>query len=260
MSGLSLIQIFGFCLFAALVLQAIAWLIAVRLKRVDIVDSFWGITFLVIIITLLIIDKDYSPSVILVSVLVTIWGMRLAAHIFSRFWRTKKQDIRYTEIMAGWPNNRPYLQALPRIFLLQAVLATLISLPVILIHMYQPDLSLLIWIGAVVWLVGFWFEVVADRQLAHFVAKGTGKTMSKGLWRYSRHPNYFGEIVMWLGISLIALWAPNGWLGLVGLATITVLIVFISGIPPAERRGQRRPDWAEYKRKTSILIPWPPAE
>lgn len=260
MDNLSLPEAVALCGLAALALQSLAWLIATWLKRIDTVDSFWGLTFLVIVAALLITDKHYSAPVIIVSLLVIIWGLRLSSHIFRRFLRSKIQDPRYSKIINSWPGSQPYLQALPRIFFVQAVLATLISLPVIVVHVYQPDLNWLTALGGLIWLSGFTVEAVADKQLKTFVGitANKGKLMQTGLWCISRHPNYFGELVQWLGISILALavW-PQGILGLIGLITISALILFVSGIPPAEHRLKNKPDWAEYRQTTSVLMPLP---
>lgn len=114
--------------------------------------------------------------------------------------------------------------------------------------------------GALVWIVGFGFESIGDAQLARFRADpaNKGHIIASGLWRYSRHPNYFGEVVQWWGIGLIALGAPLGWLGLVGPVAITLLIRYVSGVPMLEKHFAGRPEWEEYKRRTNIFIPWFP--
>ena len=107
------------------------------------------------------------------------------------------------------------------------------------------------------WLSGFICEAIADQQLGRFLRQRTGDTtMQSGLWKYSRHPNYFGELLMWWGIGFISL--TFGPIGLMGPMAISYLIIFISGIPPAEKNAAKRSDWVEYKRRTSVLIPWPP--
>jgi steroid 5-alpha reductase family enzyme len=128
------------------------------------------------------------------------------------------------------------------------------------VHLYQPDTTIVVIAGLTVWAVGFAFEVVADNQLKAFLRQSHGMLMRVGLWRYSRHPNYFGEVMMWWGIALIACSTPLWWVGFIGAAIITYLISFVSGIPPAEARGSLKSDWQEYKRKTSILVPWFPKQ
>ena len=112
--------------------------------------------------------------------------------------------------------------------------------------------------GLIVWMVGFVFETVGDLQLEAFVAHNPGKLMTKGLWKYSRHPNYFGEMTQWVGIGVMALSVDYGWVSLIGPFVITYLLLFVSGIPPAERRSSKRPGWDDYKRRTSAVVPLPP--
>jgi steroid 5-alpha reductase family enzyme len=109
-----------------------------------------------------------------------------------------------------------------------------------------------------VWVAGFTIETLADKQLRQFISNpaNKGHLMTRGLWRYSRHPNYFGELTMWWGLGIIALGVPNGLIGLLGPALISHLIIFVSGIPPTEKAFQGRIGWDEYKRRTSVLVPW----
>jgi steroid 5-alpha reductase family enzyme len=120
--------------------------------------------------------------------------------------------------------------------------------------------GLLGFIGVCVWLIGFLFEYVGDAELAQFTrdSNNRGKILQTGLWRYTRHPNYFGEVVQWWGIWLLAAAVPRGWFGIVGPVTITVLILKVSGIPMLEKKMADNPDFAEYKRRTSVFLPWLP--
>ena len=184
--------------------------------------------------------------------------MRLANHIWQRA-RRKGEDPRYVEIAKKWRGKlwpRVYIS----IFLLQGVLIWIVSLPIVLAAGTPiKGLGWLTVLGLIIWLKGFVIEVVADRQLAQFLkTEDRPKLLTAGLWRYSRHPNYFGEIVQWWGIGVIALQVRGGWLGLVGPLTLTVLIVFVSGIPPIERKKAKDADFQKYKKHTSALIPWPP--
>ncbi|HET7629739.1 MAG TPA: DUF1295 domain-containing protein, partial [Candidatus Saccharimonadales bacterium] len=136
-----------------------------------------------------------------------------------------------------------------------------IVLPVTLInHSNSLDLSGLALAGGLVWLVGLSLESIGDRQLRHFMSNpdNKGKIMNRGLWRYSRHPNYFGELTQWWGIFIIALAAPLGWIGFIGPLVLTLLILFVSGIPLSEKRQAKKPGWSYYKKRTSVLVPLPP--
>ncbi len=246
-------------LVSAVVVQLATFLYAVRANRADSIDIAWGLSFIAVIMSMQIVRPTADVWVLVAELLVVIWGLRLAWHIYRRFIRSDKQDERYTQIIAEWPAGHRNLQLFVKLFLLQAVLAVVISLPVIIIHYYAPQSSFLTYVGIVVWIVGFLFEYIGDKQLKAFLAQPNHpELMTTGLWRYSRHPNYFGEVTMWWGIALIALQTPLGLLGLVGAAMITVLICFVSGVPLAEKRSARKSGWDAYKRKTSVLFPLPP--
>jgi steroid 5-alpha reductase family enzyme len=192
--------------------------------------------------------------------LVTIWGLRLAIHIYSRN-KGKAEDFRYKawrEQWGKWFLVRSYFQ----VFLLQGLFLFLISLPVILINQHTTALSFLDFLGIAVWIIGFYFEVVGDWQLSQFVREPSnrGKIIETGLWKYTRHPNYFGEVVQWWGIFLMAISLPNGILTIIGPLTITILILFVSGIPMLEKKYEGRADFEDYKRRTSAFIPLPPTK
>lgn len=242
----------------AVTVQLVALAVAWRFKRVDFVDSVWGISFIGIITALWISGHTGNAASLVGDILVTIWALRLSSHIFQRFLRSKEQDRRYTELISDWPSRFRWPQVFVRIFIVQAALATIVGLPIIVLHSAESTTFWPVAIGVLVWLIGFNFEVIADRQLRTFIQSSrTGELMQSGLWRYSRHPNYFGEITMWWGLAIIGLAVPHGWIGIIGAFTISLLICFVSGIPPAEKNTASKKGWQEYKQKTSPLIPWP---
>lgn len=243
----------------ALIVQFFTFIYALVSRRVDSVDVAWGVSFIIIALSMQFYRPTTSLWVLVVDLLVLVWGLRLSWHIYRRFKHSPKQDERYTQLLEQWPKRLRSLQLFVKIFLLQAILATVISLPVIAVHYYQPSIGVLAIVGVVVWLVGFTFESVADRQLKDFLeTPGHKDLMTDGVWHYSRHPNYFGEVSMWWGIALIAASTPLWWLGCIGAITITLLICFVSGIPLAEKRSATKNGWQEYKHTTSVLLPWPP--
>lgn len=253
------VALLAVALVSAILVQAVTYGYAVQAGRADSIDIAWGLSFIAIIIGMQVVSPTVDVWVFVTELLVIVWGVRLAWHIYRRFKRSDKQDERYTQIIHQWPARHKNLQLFVKLFLLQAVLAVVISLPVIIIHHYTPQGSPLMYVGVVVWVVGFLFEYIADKQLKAFLAQPNHpELMTRGVWRYSRHPNYFGEVTMWWGIALIALQTPLGILGVVGAATITILICFVSGVPLAEKRSARKSGWDEYKRKTSVLFPLPP--
>jgi steroid 5-alpha reductase family enzyme len=240
-----------------LIYMTLWWLLARSAKRLDAVDTAWGLGFVLAAWSVAL--QQPSGRSWLVAGLVSVWGLRLAVHIGRRSLKRGSEDPRYAELGQKWGGNY-WLQAYFRIFLLQGALVWIISLPVVLAA--GSPISRLGWLsaaGAVIWLVGFIFEAFADHQLADFInQKDRPKVLQTGLWRYSRHPNYFGEITQWWGIAIIALQARGGWLGLLGPLLLAYLIIFVSGIPPIEKRRQKDSEYRQYQSRTSPLIPLPP--
>ncbi len=248
------------CLIAALVFMSLMFLMARRIKRYDLVDAAWGMAFIVVALTSYLIGTGgmllWGVNA-LVTFLVIVWGGRLAQHILRRIVATNTEDARYVELRKTWKGNVSR-NIFFRIYMLQAVLALIISSSVIHINLSQDvDWSVYTTIGALVWLLGFIFESVSDCQLRQFVTnpKNKGLLMNRGLWKYSRHPNYFGELTQWWGIFIICLGVPYGLVGIVGPLLLGYLIIFVSGIPMNEKRFEGRSGWAEYKKRTSMLIP-----
>ncbi|QQS21876.1 DUF1295 domain-containing protein [Candidatus Saccharibacteria bacterium] len=256
-----ILPMFVAALVGALCLQLLAYAQYLRHSRVDVVDVAWGMTFVAAVVAMQIHRPTLAPSVLLVDGLVLVWAARLSLHIYQRFVRTSRQDERYTTLVARWPRRHMRLQVLTRIFMVQALLAVMVSAPVAIIHHYQPSLTTLVWCGLVIWTVGFVIEMWADRQLTVFLRTAKpGSLMQSGLWRYSRHPNYFGEITMWWGIAVMAVTTPLWLVGLMGAATITILICYVSGIPLAEQRASEKREWEIYRKTTSVLVPLPRRE
>ncbi|MCE9628766.1 MAG: DUF1295 domain-containing protein [Candidatus Vogelbacteria bacterium] len=227
-------------------------------KRNDVADVAWGLGF-VLISWISFFLVDYSgPREILINILVTIWGLRLAWHIHTRN-KGKSEDYRYLAWRKEW-GQWFYLRSFLQVYLLQGLLLFLIVLPVLVINKNsEPTLGVLDFLGVLVWLLGFYFEVVGDAQLVRFIKNpaNKGKLMQGGLWAYTRHPNYFGEVVQWWGIWLVALSVPNGAFAIIGPLTITTLILKVSGIPMLEKKMAENPEFVEYKKKTSMFIPLP---
>lgn len=233
------------------------------IKRTDVVDAAWGPAFVVAAGAAFVFNRfelEFGYNVqTLVTVLVTIWATRLSYTITRRLLR-KPEDQRYIDLRREWKGNMA-LNTYVRIFVVQAVLATVISAAVIHVNLSLPaELNTLAYIGLGIWLLGFVFESVGDWQLKRHLAdhKNKGKLMTKGLWAYTRHPNYFGEATMWWGIFIIALGVPYGWLGILTPVVITYLLLFVSGVPITEKAFEGRPGWKSYKQRTSKFFPLPP--
>jgi steroid 5-alpha reductase family enzyme len=245
---------------AAVLLYMLLWFAAsLMLKRNDVADVAWGGGFIVAALAAQLSRGAATDRAILVVMLVIIWGLRLALHIGMRN-RGKEEDARYRKWREEW-GKHVVLRSFFQIYILQGLLLLVISLPVIR-AITAPDapLTLMDFLGSAVWLIGFLFEAISDWQLLQYkkdpAHKGT--VITTGLWRYSRHPNYFGEVTLWWGIFLLALAAPGGWKTIIGPITITALILGVSGIPMLEKKYQGNAEFDEYKRRTSAFFPLPP--
>lgn len=247
------------CLIAAMLFMSVMFLIGRRIGRYDVVDVAWGLTFIVVtLVSFMITPSGHVASVVLLG-LVMVWGMRLSGHIYRRLRTSTQEDRRYIELRRKWHAKNVHLAIYLRIYLVQALLATVVCIPVLVVNAAHADVSpVFFWIGLALWAGGFMCEALADRQLRHFIQNpaNKGRLMTTGLWKYSRHPNYFGELVQWWAISVIALGVPFGWIGIIGPLLITYLIVFVSGIPLTEKAFEGRVGWDKYKSRTSRLIPW----
>ncbi len=234
------------------------FLISIRLKRNDVADIAWGLGY-VLLAWLLWATEKRSSHALLVYLLTTIWGLRLAIHIFLRN-RQKKEDFRYKQWREDWGKNvlwRSYLQ----VYVLQAFFLLIIATPLfVLSQAEEKSWNLLTYLGIGFWLLGFYFQAVGDHQLMQFKKRRKSKeeVLQTGLWKYSRHPNYFGEIVMWWAVFLIVLPLPLGWLAVISPLTITFLLIFVSGIPMLEKKYEGYAEFEAYKKRTSVLIPWWP--
>jgi steroid 5-alpha reductase family enzyme len=245
-------------LFAVVFLyMSIGFLIACIRHRNDIADVMWGMGFVILAWAAYLIGGGGIVG-LLVGVLVSVWGIRLSYHIYKRN-KGKAEDYRYAAWRQEW-GKWFYLRSYLQVFLLQGVLLY-IAVPVMMI-MFTPAASLGLYagVGVCIWLIGFFFEARGDAELARFLKdpQNKGTLIQTGLWRYTRHPNYFGEVTQWWGIWVIALSVPWGYLSVIGPLMITLLILKISGIPLLEKKMELHPDFAEYKRKTSIFFPLPP--
>jgi steroid 5-alpha reductase family enzyme len=245
-------------LFAGATLAILAWLLSICLRNVAIVDSFWSLMILLqaaVYVTGAAAAETASPRAVMVLALVTVWALRLSIYIT---WRNHGQgeDRRYRAIRAG---NEPHFafKSLYLVFLLQAVLAGIVALPLLGAIGSGNALTLLDYAGAALWGVGFLFEACADWQLGRFKADpaNRGQVMDRGLWAYTRHPNYFGEFCLWWGIYLIAL-SAGAWWSVAGPALMSVLLIRISGVRLMEKDiKNHRPGYPDYVRRTNAFFP-----
>lgn len=234
-----------------------AWfVVSIIKKRNDVADVAWSLGFILLAWTSLFFSGDFGVRGLLATILVSIWGLRLAIHIYKRN-RGKAEDFRYLAWRKAW-GAWFYPRSFAQVYLLQGFFLFLIVLPVLLMNNgVGSSLSWLDIAGVAAWLFGFLFEAIGDAQLAQFIKNPSnkGKLMQSGLWAYTRHPNYFGEVTQWWGIWLIALAVPNGFWTIISPLAITVLIIKVSGIPMLEKKMAEHPDFAKYKRRVSIFLP-----
>jgi steroid 5-alpha reductase family enzyme len=242
-------------------LMAITFAVAIWRGHHSVIDVTWGLGFVVIALTSLLFSSGYGDLTrrVLVAALTTVWGLRLAFHIGRRNWG-KGEDPRYAALLAKAPGN-PSLYALRMVYLTQGVVMWFVSLPVQAAMYLDSSPGVLTWIGTAVFIVGFGFETVGDRQLTAFRndPDSRGKVMDRGLWRYTRHPNYFGDACVWWGLYLIAAQQWQGALTILSAAAMTYTLANGTGKPTLEKgMAERRPGYTEYVRRTSGFIPLPP--
>lgn len=212
-------------------------------KRNDIADIAWGLGFILVAIFSLIFNP--IPKLFISLILISIWGFRLASHIYNRN-KNKKEDSRYQKF-----KSNPYF----KVFITQGFFMWLICWPIINSAGIPKIFN---YLGVLIWVIGFYFESRADKELKDFLSKASnkGKILQTGLWGYSRHPNYFGEVTMWWGIWLLNF--NSNWLTIVGPLTITFLILKVSGVPLLEKKYQGNKEFEKYKKRVSVFIPfWP---
>jgi steroid 5-alpha reductase family enzyme len=245
---------------AAALLVAL-YLLQVRTKDATAVDAGWAASLVSLAVLYAILAPGALCHRVLIAVLAGLEYLRIAFVVLRRVG--KDEDTRYRELRSRWREKGREQHTFAIFYQAQAALAALFSISFLLASFNQNgSLEPLEWVGAGVWLAGAVFEAVADRQLARFKANpaNRGRTMRSGLWRYSRHPNYFGQTVTWVGFALIASAAPWGWIAWFAPALILYLVLFVTGVPPAEERAlaSRGEEYRRYQRETSVFVPWFP--
>lgn len=257
---MTLLEIYATGLAVTLGLMTVLWLVSLRIKNSSIVDIFWGTGFVIAAwLFFALTPQGYLPRKLLIAGLVTIWGLRLSIHIFRRNFG-KPEDFRYQKWRQE-AGRKWWWQSYLRVFLLQGLLLWIISAPLLAAQNGSaPDrLSVLDWMGLLVWLVGFFFEALGDYQLARFRAnpQNNGKVLNTGVWRYTRHPNYFGDSAQWWGYFLIAAAAGGLWT-IFSPILMTTLLLRVSGVTLLEKSLESRPGYKEYVETTSAFVPWFP--
>ena len=245
---------------AVAVVIVLTWLLGLRLRDVSVIDPVWGPAFVVVAVVAALVGDGCRGRRWLLLALTAVWGMRLGVHLTRRKLHERGEDRRYTAMRTAHPGNFA-LWSLFWVYGVQGLLVVIISLPLQVGAQRPERLSWAIAPGLLLYLTGLAFESVGDEQLRRFKARpeSRGQVMDQGLWRYTRHPNYFGDACVWWGIWLVVLPASGSWWTAIGPAVITLFLVRISGKEMLERDiAERRPGYADYIRRTSGFIPRPP--
>lgn len=249
----------GLCLAAAALVMTATAYAAARTGRVSVVDTAWGIALLAAAVACALVAGTWQSW--LCVALVGVWAGRLSSHIFTRS-RGHGEDPRYEKILGGSLDEVGMGVAVRKVFLVQGIAVWLVSLPLQAAAVAGPAWSWALWLGVAVWGVGVFFETVGDAQLKAYKADpDRGPVMDRGLWAWTRHPNYFGDSCVWWGIWLAA-GVGSGWVaGLASLVSpiaMTVWLVWITGARLLEKTMMKRPGYPAYAARTSMFVPLPP--
>jgi len=250
-----LLLVTGVVIAAAMVVM---WVISLVVRDASIVDPFWGTGFTIVAWTAVVAVGEWDAHDLVLAGLVTVWGSRLSIYLLWRS-RGKDEDFRYQAMRRRW-GARFWIVSLGTVFLFQGLLVLVVSLPVQVAVLAPGDIGIFTVAGIVIWLVGLTFETVGDAQLARFKADpdNSGKVMDRGLWRYTRHPNYFGDFCVWWGVFTVALDASGTAWTVIGPLVMSFLLLRVSGVAMLEKTvTKRRPGYEEYARRTNAFFPGP---
>lgn len=244
--------------------MTIFFTISILKKDNSIIDIAWPLGFMQIALYLVYQHPNPGTLQYACTILILLWGLRLAVHLAERNERVG-EDPRYRQWRIDWSKHGQlyfFIRSFLQVFMLQGIILIIISLPIMAIQTdhAHTTLSMINLLGLGVWVAGFLFEMIADYQLANFKRTNNNpqSIMDSGLWQYSRHPNYFGESLMWWGLWLMAIQSQYGLLAVASPITITLLLLFVSGVPLAEKSLEHLPAFAAYRKKTSAFFPLPP--
>ncbi len=245
---------------AIFVFMVTMFIIAQIKKDNSIVDIGWGLGFVIIaFVSYFSTSGAHSFREMIVLILVSIWGVRLFLHLLIRSIG-RGEDFRYVNFRKQWGKNATVI-AFFRVFMMQGAFMLLLAYPIIFVNIAKTtNFDVLATIGVLIWLIGFIFQSVGDYQLERFKKRKKHKEeiLKTGLWRYSRHPNYFGEATMWWGIFFIVLGVHNGWTSIFSAAFINLLLLKVSGVPFLDKRYAENAEYQQYKKETNRFIPWFP--
>lgn len=244
-----------------LIFVTVLWVWSVFIKNVSIVDIFWGLGFVIVNAFYVFNSGELTTRKIVILILVSIWGFRLAIYLAFRNIG-KGEDFRYQEFRKNFGPKRYWWFSFFQTFLLQGILIMIVSLPLLGINSSTNTgmLAPLDYIGIFIWVIGFMFEAGGDFQLARFKSNPTnkGKVLNTGFWKYTRHPNYFGDSMVWWAYAIFSIAAGSYW-QIIGSVIMTVLIIKISGVSLLEKTlKETKPQYRDYIKKTNAFFPWFP--
>jgi steroid 5-alpha reductase family enzyme len=236
------------------------WVIHLFLKNAAVVDIGWGLGFILLSAVYTLQGQGFNLRNTLLLVMISLWGIRIVLYLLKRIASENQEDKRYAKIRKNF-GKLAWFKFL-FIFEFQAALEIVIGIPLLIVSLNpDPDLSLIEIAGAVVFIVALWGETISDEQLHAFKRDpaNKGKTCDAGLWNYSRHPNYFFELMAWIGIFVYALGSPMGWVAVISPMVMYYLLMYVSGVPMAEEQSllSRGDEYRKYQKTTSVLFPMP---
>jgi steroid 5-alpha reductase family enzyme len=266
----SMFIIIGYSALILLLYLVFAFIVGTVKKNNGLMDVFYGPGYFVIALSSLILyfiaNNELNIRQIIVTILVFVWALRLATYVYIRN-RGKPEDYRYQAMRRRWKTNI-VLKSFIRVYLFQGIVIFIVSFPVWFINIinnysvesFLDFFGITLWLGGIIWLIGFLFETIGDYTLYKFLQKpeNKGEVMDRGVWKLSQHPNYFGEVTQWWGIYVIALGAPFGFITILGPIFITYMIIKVSGIKLLDKRFEADDKYADYKKRTSVFFPWFP--
>ena len=258
---MSFTDIFLQALYIVIIMMTVLWLVSIIIKNASIVDIFWGIGFAALAVFYLIRSGEADTRKIIIVSLVVLWGLRLTFYIA---WRNsgKGEDPRYRNFRRKYGEERYWWVSFFQVFLLQGILMWLISVTILGAVYFSsgPETGFIYYAGIILWITGFIFEAGGDYQLAKFRSDtaNRGKVLDSGFWRYTRHPNYFGDSAVWWSYGLFCLGSGSIW-PVAGSLLMTLLIIKVSGVALLEKSLiEQKPHYRQYIEKTSSFFPWPP--
>lgn len=247
----------GSAYLAVFILFSLIWILYLYLNNAAVVDIGWGLGFIIISLIYILLGEGFNQKNILYFIIISAWGLRIMFYLFKRFLHEKVEDKRYQKLRLEWKTHIPVKFFF--FFQFQALLEIVLSLPFLFVSMDStPGLTYMHILGFLITLLALLGETIADEQLFNFKKDpgNSGKTCNTGLWYYSRHPNYFFEWLVWVGLAVFAMGVPYGWLSLISPVIMYILLIYFSGVPLAEEQSlkSRGEDYRIYQEMTSMFF------